>query len=315
MWVWKQLENLTATKLSALPVATALWTCSAASCFLWSTRSAFRQQHVGSRLGGVNSASTVRQKGRELSSRVVHILSCNYLLFWGDNSRMVARASVLLGTPLNWSSPRFSQGSGLTADNWSWQEILEPTSSRIWFCSHGAAGQRQVTERPFSNEKRSFFACNNRICPWKCKRLRPLCLWGATQSSPNEHGHFTSGSWQGSSRTCRPPENSCWHPWASAAWAEWFTSPKSANPSKCFSVSGGCQWGSLRCHGRSQSFYFWTRPAHPIASECSARCRWTCIGDAKYCSECELKHWTWGKNCLTRWYGDPLGRSVKCRGS
>ena len=30
---------------------------------------------VGSRLGGVNSASTVRQKGRELSSRVVHILS------------------------------------------------------------------------------------------------------------------------------------------------------------------------------------------------------------------------------------------------
>ena len=41
--------------------------------------------------------------------------------------------------------------------------------------------------------------------------------------------------------------------------------------------------------GRSQSFYFWTRPAHPIASECSARCRWTCIGDAKYCSECELK--------------------------
>ena len=53
-------------------------------------RSAFRQQHVGSRLGGVNSASTVRQKGRELSSRVVHILSCNYLLFWGDNSRELA---------------------------------------------------------------------------------------------------------------------------------------------------------------------------------------------------------------------------------
>ena len=51
-----------------------------------------------------------------------------------------------------------------------------------------------------------------------------------------------------------------------------------------------------------------------IASECSARCRWTCIGDAKYCSESELKHWTWGKNCLTRWYGDPLGRTVKCAG-
>ena len=61
-------------------------------------RSAFRQQHVGSRLGGVNSASTVRQKGRELSSRVVHILSCNYLLFWGDNSRTSTIITIITAT-------------------------------------------------------------------------------------------------------------------------------------------------------------------------------------------------------------------------
>lgn len=72
---------------SSLSVATALWTCSAASCFLWS---AFCQQHVGSRLGGVNSASTVRQKGEWVVRQSCPDSQLQSSVLLGYNFRMVA---------------------------------------------------------------------------------------------------------------------------------------------------------------------------------------------------------------------------------
>ena len=101
-------------------------------------RSAFRQQHVGSRLGGVNSASTVRQKGRELSSRVVHILSCNYLLFWGDNSRHSAGR----GEDLTWGQytgpiPWGGKGGGAGPGAYMHQALPPPPSPHPpWDGSH-----------------------------------------------------------------------------------------------------------------------------------------------------------------------------------